>query len=134
MLELITVLDGVTDEATAQAAAPRIAALTPQWKDQAQAATAAYLVLPDDQEGSAMQEAAQQVQSRIEAAPERRGGRNFIEQTQRIAAAPYGASLHDELQALRDAFLTTRGIYSPTRARQHVEEKLGPVGSPIKTN
>jgi hypothetical protein len=131
--ELLRTLDGVTDESSAQAAAPKLRELTPQWKSTAELATAAFLALPDEEESAVMAQAMQSTATQLQEAG-RTHGPDLPSQIQRIAKTPAGQVLQNELIALRDAFLTTRGPYSPVTARRRMEEKLGPVGSPIKTD
>ena len=131
MEEIIKTLDGVTDEASGQAAAPRLAELTPQWKSAATAATAAYVVLDDDEGDRIYSEAMRTYQSKS-VNVQLTHGRDLIKQIQRVAKVG-GPAIQQELTAFRDAFLTTRGIYSPTRARERMAEKLGAQGSPLVT-
>jgi hypothetical protein len=131
--ELLRTLDGVTDEASAQAAAPRVAQLTQQWKASAETATAAFLALRESEQSAAMIAAGQQVDAR-QADLNLQHGPDLLEQIQRIARSPAGPAIQRELMGLRDAYLTTRGPYSPTTVRRRIEEKLGPVGSPIQVD
>ncbi len=62
-----------------------------------------------------------------------RGGEDFVEQIQRIASEPYGAVVNDELQGPRDMILTTRSMHTSRSVQEYMEEKLGPVGSPLNT-
>jgi hypothetical protein len=130
--ELLRTLDSVTDVASAQAAAPKMRELTPQWKSTADVATAAFLTLPDDQQNAVMLQAMELTGKQLEEAAVTHGT-DMPRQIQRVAKSPAGTVLQAELVALRDAFLTTRGPYSPVTARRRMEELLGPVGSPIKT-
>ena len=107
--------------------------LTSQWKTAAETATAAYLALPEDQQDAVLQEAVassmvQLNEIRLAHSPD------MPSQIKRIARSPAGPVLQDELTAFRDAFLTTRGPYSPVLARRRLAEQLGELGSPLKTD
>jgi hypothetical protein len=131
--DLIKALDGVTDEASAQAAAPRIAELTPQWQSAAKIGTAAYLALDDDEEVAIYKEAMQASYAKQgELELTHRG--NLLDQMRRIAKSPGGPAIERELVALRDAILETKGIYSPKLMRERMAEKLGGAGSPLTTD
>jgi hypothetical protein len=131
-LELLLTLDGVTDEASAQAAAPRLGRLAQAWKQAAETATAAFLTLSDEEQDELMMEAMAAQAPKIDALSIQHDG-DLAAQIQRIAKSPGGPAIQRELIAVRDAYLTTRGPYSPLLMRQRLAEKLGPVGSPIKT-
>jgi hypothetical protein len=130
-VEIVQTLDSVNDEATARAAAPKLAELTGQWKNAAESATAVFLTLSDEQRDAVFMEASQ-ASAPFMANLQTTQNSDPTEQVQRIAAAAYAGAIQRELIALRDAWLTTRGSYSPVLFRRKIEEKLGPVGSPIK--
>ncbi len=129
--ELLELLNSIQDETSAQAAAPRIAQLTQQWKVQATAATTLYLTLTDEQQNAVMQQGQQEAMAQAKSKPNSRGG-NAIVEIQRIATSSAAPAIIHELTALRDTWLTTKGIYSPVTTRRRIEQELGPVGSPLK--
>jgi hypothetical protein len=132
MADIMVTLDGVTDRASARQAASRLAELTPKWQSAAKVATAAYLALDDNEKDRILNSAAQA--QMVQASKlQLTHTLDLIRQMKRAAEAG-GRAIEQELTAFRDAFLTTRGIYSPVLAREKMAKALGPVGSPLATN
>jgi len=144
-LDIAEALESVNDDESSNAAAGRLAELVPNLEEGMQKATAALLAVERSntarqellrmsiQRNNADVEFANQVNEELGLDDLKDADVDLIDVMVRTIKKPISESLHNELLKLRDVFLRGRAPAVPVVIRRRVEQKLGPIGSPLKT-
>jgi hypothetical protein len=143
--DITEALESVTDNETSNAAAGRLAELVPHLEQAMQKATTALLAV--ERSNTAKQELLRmsiqrtdddveftnQVREELGLEDPKDENVDLIDVMVRTVKKPISGPLRNELVKLRDVFLRGRAPAMPVVIRRRVEQKLGPIGSPLKT-
>lgn len=143
--DIAEALESVTDNETSNAAAGRLAELVPHLEEVMQKATTALLAVERSntakqdllrmsiQRNNADVEFTNQVREELGLEDPNDENVDLIDVMVRTVKKPISGPLRNELVKLRDVFLRGRAPAMPVVIRRRVEQKLGPIGSPLKT-
>ena len=143
--DIAEALESATDTESSNAAAVRLAELADKLKDSMSKATAALLAVESSntakqellrmsiQRTTADVEFVNQVREELGLEEPKGDDVDLIEVMVRTAKKPISGALRNELLKLRDVMLRGRAPAVPAVIRRRIEQKLGPIGSPLKT-
>lgn len=143
--DIAEALESVSDNESSNAAAGRLAELVPNLEEAMKKATTTLLAVQGSntakqellrmniQRTNADVEFTNQVREELGLEDPKDVNVDLIEVMVRTLKKPISGSLRTELIKLRDVFLRGRAPAVPVVIRRRVEQKLGPIGSPLKT-
>lgn len=143
--DVAEVLESVTDNESSNAAVERLTELVPKLDGAMQKATTTLLAVERSntskqellrmsiQRTTADVEFTNQVREELGLEDPKDADVDLIDVMVRTVKKPISEPLRNELLKLRDVFLRGRAPAMPVVIRRRVEQKLGPIGSPLKT-